>query len=321
MKDQPAARVQPSSRISRRGRPVGTTKTRQQEMRDRVCTVATLNHLFIKVCCANNLAQFSRWFDETMHARYPGRTWDTNVSNKWRKNFYGTVAMTDEWVQYLNALFPDERYYSAQEAMCGPLASIPTQPLAGMNKGAMGALAWFCDGPGLLWNAIWEDAAVGVWDAASYEVALDDLEMKLYSNFDCDESITYEDLAQAVRLYRAQLPVDDQARLEYPLEWGIRSYLCLKLAIAANQPDVLGVMSDIADYFADIELARLKTDPDYAFAIRKEWMRRGLSCTPLVGEYVMNPFLSLWDQCSNEHFCRRYAKLASLTDRSLRPAK
>lgn len=124
-----------------------------------------------------------------------------------------------------------------------------------------------------------------------------------------------------MRLYRAQLPVDDQARLEYPLEWGIRSYLCLKLAIAANQPDVLGVMSDIADYFADMELARLKADHDYAFAIRKEWMRRGVSCTPSVGEYAMNPFLSLWDQCSSEHFCRRYARLASLTDRSLRPAK
>lgn len=321
MNDQRAARVQPSSRIPRRGRPVGATKTRQQEIRDRVRTVATLNHLFNKVCCANNLAQFSRWFDETMHARYPGRTWDTNVSNKWRKNFYGTVAMTDEWVQYLNVLFPDGRYYSAQEATGDPLACVPTQPLAGMSNGSIGALTWFRDGPGQLWHAIWEDAAIGVWDADSYEAALDDLEMKLYSNFDCDELITYQDLAQAVRLYRVQLPVDDQARLEYPLEWGIRSYLCLKLAIAANQPDVLGVMSDIADYFADMELARLKADRDYAFAIRKEWMRRGVSCTPSVGEYAMNPFLSLWDQCSNEHFCRRYARLASLTDRSMRPAK
>lgn len=321
MSDHRLASAQPSFRVSRRGRPAGSVETREREIEDRVRTVATLNHVFIKVCCANNVAQFSRWFDETMYARYPGRTWDTNLSNKWRKNFYGTVAMTDEWVQYLDVLFPDGRYYSAQEAIGDPLACIPVQPLAGINNGAMGALAWFRDGPGQLWHAIWKDAAVGVWDADSYEAALDDLEMKLYSNFDCDEPIAYEDLAQAVRLYRAQLPVDDQARLEYPLEWGIRSYLCLKLAIAANQPDVLGVMSDIADYFADIELARLKADHDYAFAIRKEWMRRGLSCAPSVGEYVLNPFLSLWDQCSSEHFCRRYARLASLTARSLRPAK
>jgi len=66
-------------------------------------------------------------------------------------------------------------------------------------------------------------------------------------------------------------------------------------------------MPDIANFFADIELVRPRADKDYAFAIRKEWMRRGLLNAPSVGEYVINPFLLLLDQCANEHLCRRYA--------------
>ena len=321
MKDRCAVSVQPSPRHPRRGRPVGSTKTREQEMQDRVRTVATLNLLLDKVCCANNLAQFSRWFDECMQARYPGRTWDTNVSNKWRKNFYGTVAMTEEWVQYLDELFPDGRYYSSHAALDEPVASIPVYPSPGMASNATGALALFRDGPGGLWKAIWQNSDLAAWDFASYEAALGDLEMKLYSDFDCGEPITYQDLARVVLLYRTQLPRDDYVVSAYPLEWGIRAYLCLKLAIAANQPDELGVMPDIVNYFADIELARMKADGDYAFAIRKEWMRRGMSSAPSVGEYVINPFLSLWDQCANKQICGRYARLASLTDRSFRPVK
>lgn len=82
MNEQHSAIVYTYPRGARRGRPPGTTKSYERKVQDRVRTRVTLQYCLLQVTCVDNVSQFSRWFDEIMQTRYPGRTWDTYITNK-----------------------------------------------------------------------------------------------------------------------------------------------------------------------------------------------------------------------------------------------
>lgn len=331
MKDRYSAAIHPFPSQSRRGRPQGTTKQREHRVRDRVRTIATLNHVFLRVHCVYNVSQFSRWFDAMMQSRYPGRSWDTHVSNKWRKNFDGSVALSDEWVQYLNELFPDDRYYSNYKCAVelGTEISFPDSRLSKNDaidtaENMLSAKAMYYDGPYRLWKAIWHEFEdVGeLWSfwrsmenenyVGSYEECVVDLEVTLYDKLDRDAQFSYKDLLRAVLLYRI---FDFSGPYEYQSKWGIRVYLCLKIALVGCYPDESLILREIAHYFADLEHERFSMNALYLDGLRELWASVGIPDAPDIFEYGINPFASLFDAFrEGSRLHRQYLHLALVTN-------
>ncbi len=322
MNEQHSAIIYTIHRGARRGRPPGSTKSCERKVQDRVRTRATLEYCLLQVTCVNNVSQFSRWFDEVMQTRYPGRTWETYITKKWRKNFNGFVALSHESLQYLDELFPDDRYYSRIDDTVDLLKTEALFPDASARGNSEGARAMFHNGPNDLWKAIWHkyedaDELWSLWSTTDYEevagdfeAALNILEMRAYGDSYLHMPMTYEDLTRAVTLYRI---LELGGRYTYPFGWGIRVYLCLKIVIARCYRDLYSVMPDIAKYFKEKEWERLDLEFCSENNIRKEWELQGMADAPSIFEYVDNPFFSLGEQASSECLLNRYYTLAGIT--------
>ncbi|WP_143278035.1 hypothetical protein [Burkholderia cenocepacia] len=303
----------------------------QRFLRDRVRTVGALHALLQRTSCANNGGQFARWFDEKMRRLHPGRTWETSDSNKWQKNLTGTVAMTNASVDLLQELFPDSRFYSTT-GHTGPgrrtEVAYPDDSQQLLNEPGS-ARQLFEVGPGRLWAAIWTEAEriEGLWDIypagdtrwgthVSFDDALGDLEMKLYSNFDCNVPISLEDLGRAIVLYRVHDM--NSTLLGYqgcdPMEWGVRTFLCLRLALAAAPVDAFGIFRDVSDFFAGMEVDRLDRDERYRRAVECVWAQGQCCSAGELMEYAVNPFLRLAASSAVERWTTRYWTLAALTN-------
>lgn len=325
MNEQHSAIVYTFPRGARRGRPPGSTNSYERKLQDRVRTVVTLEYCLLQVTCVDNVSQFSRWFDEVMQTRYPGRTWDTYITNKWRKNFKGSVALSPEWIQYLDELFPDGRYYGRIDGSVDGLKTEALFPVASAPRASEGARAMFDNGPDDLWKAIWHkyedaDELWNLWSitdyeevAGDFEAALNILEMRAYGDYSCSYShapMTYEDLTRAVTLYRI---FNLSEPYTYPFGWGVRVYLCLKIIMADCSRDLYSMMPDIAKYFASVESERLDLPRYHGLSVEYEWRRQGMTNIPSNYEFANNPFFSLSDQTKDKHLRFFYDRLACIT--------
>jgi hypothetical protein len=201
-----------------RGRPI---KSRDEQFRDRIRTVATMHALAWRTGSVVNPNQFAQWFDRTMEKRHPLLSWATARSGKWAKNFAGDVTLTKGSVDHLQELFPDTRFYDSPDPerrrQDVRFFHPPLTASSGWHQSA-GDLFEF--GPGRLWRALWESeddpsALWGIyagykdsvaWGAAErFEGVVADLEMKLWSNLRAGVPIEAEDLGRAIVLYRLQL--------------------------------------------------------------------------------------------------------------------
>ena len=282
-----------------RGRPTGAVKSTADRLRDRVRTVATLNELFLRVGRISNVNQFASWFDGAMRRLHPGRAWETAANNKWRKNFSGHAALTNDSIDWLGELFPD----------AGDL---------------------FDRGPGKLWKALWEPASsprdlwniYGVsdapWELVCYSDALEALQIKVYCSIDFGDPLDEEDLGRAIVLKR----LNEQFGMGAP-EDGVELYLCVKAALAdaGIKYGDIGVLHEIADHLADKERCKVEADWGYRKAVKQRWAgsrqfgERGLQ------EYVENPFLCMAQCASSPHLARRWWSLAALTHENYRRSK
>lgn len=317
-------KVMPERR--KRGRPPGSVKDRRARLRDRTRTVATLNELLQRVTCADNASQFARWFDEVMRLRHPLRSWDTEQSGKWRKNFAGTVGLAAESLSHLEELFPDDRFYSASE---NRRHVRDIQAEYGLRRSHHGQTVsqLFEFGPGRLWQALWgsEDALLDLWDLypedgpqawgrrSKIADVVAELAMKLWSNSRCEVAIEDEDLGRAVVLYRLE-----QAGIVGEPEDGIELYQCVRLAMAELSPTLrsLGIWDELATYVVGLEHDRVRSDSGYADLIEERYS----SGRPFdVQTYVENPFLAMLDSVESEPWLARHMEgLAALSSYRLK---
>lgn len=274
-----------------RGRPPGAVKSNADHVRDRVRTVATLNELFVRTSCANNVNQFASWFDGAMRRLCPGRAWETAANNKWRKNFSGDAALTADSINWLGELFPD-------------------------------AAALFDCGPGNLWQALWRsatsqddlwsiyDAGDAPWGRECYSDALGALQIKVYCSFDSNEFLGEEDLGRAVVLKR----LNEQFGMGTP-EDGVELYLCIKAVFAdiGIKWGSVGVFHKIADYLAAKERCMIEADWVYRKTVKQSWAgSRGFGERGLL-EYLDNPFLRMAECAPSSHLADRWWSLVALT--------
>lgn len=307
----------------KRGRPLGTTKDRDDRLRDRIRTVATMHDLLFRTTCANNIDQFARWFDQTMSERHPLIEWGTQRSRKWRRNYAGDASLTRESLDFLDELFPDARYYTVTETSIKRISVTaayprPAQPQDKRTREQpLSAPELFAQGPSNLWIALWghENALDRLWElyppdsqydgawgtAADFEDVVTDLEMCLYSNYDSGLALTTTDLGRALVIYRLQ-----EAHSSSYCH-GIRAYLCVRLALAEHYPwlRAWGVFDDLSSYIVGLEDQRISADGSYRRAIQEHYKAYG---TFNVGMFVENPFWYLLDW--RPHQARRYAPLA-----------
>ncbi|UZF34541.1 hypothetical protein [Ralstonia pseudosolanacearum] len=308
----------------KRGRPLGATKCRDDRLRDRIRTVATMRDLLLRTTCANNVDQFARWFDQTMSERHPLIEWGTQRSRKWRRNYAGDASLTRESLDFLGELFPDARYYTVAETSIKRLSVTPAcaTPAKPQNKRrreeSLCALELFEQGPSNLWTALWghESALDRLWElyppdseydgawgaAADFEEVITDLEMCLYGNYDSGVALTTTDLGRAVVVYRLQ-----EAHSSRYCH-GIRAYLCVRLALANHYPwlRAWGIFDDLSCYIVGLEGQRVSEDGGYRRAVQEHYKAYG----PFdVGMFVENPFLYLLDWKPFQ--TSRYTSLAS----------
>lgn len=309
----------------RRGRPRGSVKDSQARVRDRVRTVAALNELLVRVSCAVNANQFSRWFDGTMRQRHPLRPWETEESGKWRKNFAGSVALAAEAVAHLEELFPDDRYYSVVDhPRRGREIQVEYPERRSDCRQSVSEL--FADGPARLWQALWghEGALLKLWDLypmdgrtwgpnANFAEVVAELEMKLWCDSRCDAGIEAEDLGRAIALYRLE-----RAGIAGEPADGIALYQCIRLAMAELSPwfRSLDIWDDLATYVIGIELDRVWSEPDYVSAIEAQYS----AGQPFdVQGYVENPFLAMLNSVEGEPWMARHmAGLVALSSYRLK---
>lgn len=310
----------------KRGRPRGSVKNETDKLRDEIRTVATMNELLIRAPAALNTGNFSRWFDKAMHQRHPRLIFNTEFSNKWRRNFQGRAALIAESIDHLQELFPDGRAYlaggdeRAESEVVHCLSDSPQQnPGGAVPQEHFSARAFFEEGPGRLWSAIWahEDSIDQLWeiyaseggfanwrgDAADFGEIIDDLEQEFYSKFDLGETFDYEDLGRAIVLYRL-----NSERRGTACD-GMRLYLCVRLAFAEVQVslDVLGVKEKLLGYLIGLELDRQLNDDFYVDVL--EWKHQRLSEFDRRA-YAENPFL--FQRSDVAHVARRNEMLAQL---------
>lgn len=204
-----------------------------------------------------------------------------------------------------------------------------TNVLAGAERSEnLDARQFYLDGPGRLWRALWEGdgcpptlwsdparlwgvyPATGEFDGAwgmdrPFDAVLSNLEMKVFSNFDCEVQITAEDLGRSVVLYRLQYE-----GVAGTVNDGIVAYLCVRLALADLSPWLRGlnVFDEISTYLVGMELDRLRLDDEYRRALEERY-RHDEAFDPCV--YAENPFLWLSRSCPRQ--ARRYDMLAGLS--------
>lgn len=272
----------------RRGRPRGAVKTFDARVRDRVKTMAMLRALYLRVTVVDNVNQFSRWFDQRMRALHPGRAWESESRNKWRKNFRGDVSMAEESRSFLRELFPDGRFYVATtRSDAGKGVEYAD---TGMEQGEWGEVSLmtspadclFRFGPGRLWSAIWdgESGSDQLWqlypatgaygeswgDARKIDALLEVLGQKLTNAERRDpNAVQLADLGRAVVMYRRLLR--DEL---HDVCAAIESYVIVHRALMACQSSLrlLSVYEDIRRYFTHMERERIASNPRYVEALR-----------------------------------------------------
>ncbi|RZF27806.1 hypothetical protein EVC45_21470 [Paraburkholderia sp. UYCP14C] len=226
-----------------------------------------------------------------MSSLHPGRTWDTESSGKWRKNFAGKTALTSEQVDLLNEVFPDGRVYFDNEG-------------AELREGP-GARTLFNNGPAELWAALWGEEHQ-LWRLSDRQVnyharyleshdlraALDDLYFDLQGFLLEDNvvgDIDLQLLRRAIALYRTHRFVSRYVYVAAP-----DAYLCLHLALhrAWGTLRRLGIWELLTSLVSAWEHVRLNYEPGYRDAA--ETLCFGDESIPLAVEsYVTDPYSQL----------------------------
>ncbi len=268
-------------------------KTFDARVRDRVKTMATLRALYLRVTVVDNVNQFARWFDQRMRALHPGRAWESESRNKWRKNFCGDVSMTEESRSFLRELFPDGRFYVATAGSASGKGFEYADN--GLDEGECDEVSLMSSpadclyrfGPGRLWSALWdgESGSNQLWqlyhatgayaeswgDAGKIDALLEVLRQKLddAERFD-PNAVQLEDLGRAVVIYRQML------RDELPdVSLAIESYVTVHRALLACRCclRLLNVYDDVRKFITHMESERIASNPRYVDALRY-WYHR-----------------------------------------------